>query len=114
MGTKIGSNLVLVAMISLCMGAVAGVHGRPQAPDAVVVAATSLPESAGAVAKTLLLTGSRLDLADASAGLSAASSREQSKSIAERALDDAAHSAGAVASELEMPFFSFGGNASSE
>jgi len=115
MGRRISSNLILVAMISLCLGAVASAGGRNSDADAAFAAAsTGLPESAGGVATTLLLASSRLDLADASADLFAASSSDQGKSMAERALDDAAHSAGAVANELEMPFFSFGGSASSE
>ncbi|MGE4069649.1 MAG: hypothetical protein AB7E72_00565 [Lysobacterales bacterium] len=115
MGRRISSNLILIAMISACMGAVAGAGEPDRGADMSAVAVTtSLPESAEGLAATLLLADSRPDLADSSAGLFAASSSTQGKSIAERALDDAAHSAGAVANELEMPFFSFGGSASTE
>ena len=115
MGRKLSSNLILIAMISACMGAAASAGGRNPAADTSSTAViTGLPESAEGVAATLLLADSRLDLADNSAGLFAASASDQGKSIAERALDDAAHGAGAVANELEMPFFSFGGSASTE
>lgn len=114
MGRRISSNLILIAMISACLGAVASAGERNPGADLTLAAAACLPESAESVAATLLLAGSRPDLADVSVGWFAAESSPQGKSIAERALDDAAHSAGAVANELEMPFFSFGGSASSE
>ena len=115
MGRKIRSNIILIAMISLCLGAIASAGGRgADSQPALATVSAGLTDSAQGVASTLLLAGSRLDLSDASTGLFAATTTDQGKSIAERALDDAAHNASAVASELEMPFFSFGGSASSE
>lgn len=115
MRKKIWSNFILVAMISMCIGAVAS----PDANSSAIVGeqsrgTPSLSVSAEDAARSLLLARTLPDLAGRVSGAQSITPPTPGKSITERALEDAAQSAGEVVSELEMPFFSFGGSAGSE
>lgn len=111
MRKKIWSNFILVAMISMCIGAVASPGANSSAIGGKQIVSTpSLSESADDLTRSLLLADAVFDLEASDSG----AQPTPAKSITERALEDAAQSAGEVVSELEMPFFSFGGSASSE
>jgi hypothetical protein len=115
MRKKIWSNFILVAMISVCIGAVASPDANTDAVgDGQTRNSPSLSASAGDMARSLLLASTLPDSSGGESGAQTIAHSPPSKSITERALEDAAQSAGEVASELEMPFFSFGGRASSE
>ncbi|HWS26206.1 MAG TPA: hypothetical protein VN259_06455 [Xanthomonadales bacterium] len=109
------SDLIIVAMIALCVGTVA----KPQSPQhqsagsspAIhAVDGANLADAAQSLAVAVLLTdhvASSMPSVDNSA-------RAQSPSAADRAMTQAAQAAGEVATGIEMPFFSFGGDASAE
>ena len=115
MRKKIGSNFILVAMISMCIGAVASPDADSSAvANEQMLGTPGLSASADELAKSLLIAATLPDVAGKNGSVQAIAQSKPSKFITERALEDAAQSAGEVVSELEMPFFSFGGSASSE
>lgn len=112
MRNRTWSDLIIVAMIALCIGTVA----KPQAPQsqAAIPGVTlnvkqhaNLAQAAESLAVAVMLTGER------ASGLAIV---EESRMAAatDRAMTKAAQAAGEAASSIEMPFFSFGGDASAE
>jgi len=106
------SDLIIVAMIALCAGTVATPE-IPQAPAAVdgnsvsIDDHTNLAVAAQSLAVAVMLTGERTsDLA--------AVEESRVAAVTDRAMTQAAEAAGAAASGIEMPFFSFGGDTSAE
>ena len=112
MRNRTWSDLIIVAMIALCAGTVATPE-IPQAPAAVDGSSvsiddhTNLAEAAQSLAVAVMLTGERAsDLA--------AVEESRVAAVTDRAMTQAAEAAGAAASGIEMPFFSFGGDTSAE
>lgn len=110
MGKAIRSNFILIAMISICLAT--ATHSEPREVNATDKATVTLSKSAENVATTLLLANTLpRPPADAAAHLPIAFG--DAMSLTERALSNANDTASVVASELEMPFFSFGGGRTS-
>ena len=112
MRNRTWSDLIIVAMIALCAGTVATPE-IPQAPAAVDGSSVSIDDhtnlavAAQSLAVAVMLTGERAsDLA--------AVEESRVAAVTDRAMTQAAEAAGAAASGIEMPFFSFGGDASAE
>mgnify|MGYP001248680852 CR=1 FL=1 len=113
MRNRTWSDLIIVAMIALCAGTVATPE-IPQAPAAVDGSSsvsiddhTNLAVAAQSLAVAVMLTGERAsDLA--------AVEESRVAAVTDRAMTQAAEAAGAAASGIEMPFFSFGGDTSAE
>jgi hypothetical protein len=112
MRNRTWSDVVMAAMIALCVAIVA--EPRRQAPVMPVTgvdssaSSTSVADSARSLASALLLGDERHD---------AGSERAQARSAVsatDRAVANAAAAAGNAARGIEMPFFSFGGDASAE
>lgn len=108
------SDLIIVAMIALCVSIVAKPQASPaQGADGNIassaVVQTNLADAAQSLAVAVLLTGER-----ASGIQDAVQSQPTARSTADRAMTRAAEAAGQVATGIEMPFFSFGGDASAE
>lgn len=107
MRNRTWTDVILALTIALCVATVAAEHRAPVA-DETGTATTNVADGARAVAKAMLWSDHAVG-AD-STKLAAAGQ----PSPAERALNDAAQAAGAAASELEMPFFSFGSAAAEQ
>lgn len=112
MRNRTWSDLIIVAMIALCAGTVATPE-IPQAPAAVDGSSVSIDDpsnlavAAQSLAVAVMLTGERAsDLA--------AVEESRVAAVTDRAMTQAAEAAGAAASGIEMPFFSFGGDTSAE
>lgn len=112
MRNRTWSDLIIVAMIALCAGTVATPE-IPQAPAAVDGSSVSIDDhtnlavAAQSLAVAVMLTGER-------AGDLAAVEESRVAAVTDRAMTQAAEAAGAAASGIEMPFFSFGGDTSAE
>ncbi len=105
------SDLVMAAMIGLCVAAVAEPYRQAQVvPAAANIAAndTEVGDAARSLAIAVLLGP---DQAEANARHT---SQPATESATDRAMSNAAAAAGHVARDIEMPFFSFGGDASAE
>jgi hypothetical protein len=112
MRNRTWSDVFMATMIGLCVAAVA----EPQRQAPVSPAATAHAAAAGdnvADAARSMAIGVLLgnDPADADPGRAPLPS---TASAADRAMANAAAAAGHVARDIEMPFFSFGGDASAE
>ena len=108
------SDLIIVAMIALCVSTVA----KPQAATdqgadgniaSSAVVQTNLADAAQSLAVAVLLTGEH-----ASGIQDVVDGQPTASTAADRAMANAAEAAGEMASGIEMPFFSFGGDASAE
>lgn len=114
MRNRTWSDLIIVAMIALCAGTVA----KPEIPRTQVAGPepstgvgiddnANLAQAAQSLAVAVMLTGERAsDLA--------AVEESRVAAVTDRAMTQAAQAAGAAASGIEMPFFSFGGDTSAE
>lgn len=96
------SSLIVVAMIALCLGSVAS---NAESARMHVYAPTSLSGQAVATASSVLWDDGTLPMIESPA---------PAANGAERAMAQAAEAAGQAVSEIEMPFFSFGGATSAE
>lgn len=112
MRNRTWSDLIIVAMIALCIGTVA----KPDVPQTSSAASrdaitsgenASLADAAESLAVAVMLTGER-------AGELATVEESRVSAATDRAMTQAAQAAGEAASSIEMPFFSFGGDASAE
>lgn len=115
MRNRTWSDLIIVAMIALCVGTVAKPQSSPQAPESQIpvmhtAEGANLADAAQSLAVAMLLTD------DSARGMPEVNDQPlaQSPSATDRAMTSAAQAAGEVASGIEMPFFSFGGDASAE
>ena len=106
MRNRTWTDVILALTIALCVATVAAERRAPVAAETGTT--TSVADGAREVAKAMLWSdhavgadSSELAVAD-------------QPSPAQRALNDAAQAAGAAASELEMPFFSFGSAAAEQ
>jgi hypothetical protein len=109
------SDLVVAIMIAVCVTAVAepGKARADQARSILEVPAVNVADAAESLAVAVLLSDES-QATSVAAAADAPHSIDDGPSIADRAITDAAEAAGHVASDLEMPFFSFGGSASAE
>jgi hypothetical protein len=106
MRNRTWTDVILALTIALCVATVAAERRAPVAAETGTT--TNVADGAREVAKAMLWSDHAVG-AD-STKLAAAGQ----PSPAERALNDAAQAAGAAASELEMPFFSFGSAAAEQ
>ena len=114
MRNRTWSDLILVAMIALCVGTAAKLqsprHAVASSPLAAATNSVNLADAAQSLAMAVLLTD------DLSRSMPSVDNGRlaQLPSATDRAMTNAAQAAGDVASGIEMPFFSFGGDASAE
>lgn len=101
MRNRTWTDVILALTIALCVATVAAERRAPAAAE-TGIATTNVADGARALAEAVLWS----DLAVGADDRTLAAANQPS--TAERALNDAAQAAGAAASELEMPFFSFG------
>ncbi len=107
------SDVVLAAMIALCVNVAVESKGvRNPASAANAPAHQNVADEAQALVAAVLLESrpapqSKLEVKDQS-------DLATGSTLQENAIGEAAQVAGQVASEFEMPFFSFGGNAAAE
>lgn len=110
MRNRTWSDVVMSLLIALCVTLVAEPQGERSAPAA---AAPNIAESAQSLAAAVLFSsdGSRIE-----ADRLDVDRRQEpsSRSATEHAMANAAEAAGNAARDIEMPFFSFGGDASVE
>lgn len=107
MRSRTWTDVILALTIALCVATVAAERHAPVAAE-TGTASTNVADGARAVAEAVLWS----DLAIGADEHTLAAADQPSR--AERALDNAAKAAGAAASELEMPFFSFGSAAAEQ
>jgi hypothetical protein len=112
MRNRTWSDVVMAAMIAFCVAIVA--EPRRQAPATpvsgmgTISSSTNVADSARSLASALLLGDGRDDAGPENAQL------RSPVSATDRAVANAAAAAGNAARGIEMPFFSFGGDASAE
>ncbi len=107
MRNRTWTDVILALTIALCVATVAAERRTPAA-DETGTATTNVADGARAVAEAMLWSDRAVG-----GGSSQLAAADQ-PSPAQRALNDAAQAAGAAASELEMPFFSFGSAAAEQ
>lgn len=119
MRNRTWSDLVMAAMIAVCFATAAKQQTQQPTTTAELGARTAeriapdLSQAAQSLAAALLL-GSDPVTSVPQHGQSERSSALAATSAADRAMSNAAHAAGHVARDIEMPFFSFGGDANAE
>ena len=114
MRNRTWSDVVMAAMIALCFATAAKQQAQPPIAATLNASPTTeiapnLSEAAQSLAVAVLLSNGATDRQPQDV-----SDPRTPSSAADRAMANAAQAAGNVARDIEMPFFSFGGDASAE